>query len=283
MQFVASLDRHSSIEELAIYSGKNLFSRAVAYAALINCETLKDALTVQREVSLSEFKSQIDTFIIDRTLSKGKKIGQLFFDMDSTLIDMEVIVALADHAGKAEEVAQITEAAMRGELNFSESLIKRVERLKGLPSSIIQAIQATLPLNIGAELLAEFMKEHAIKGYILSGGFTYFTQVLVEKLNFITSKANNLVISDNGVLTGEIKGEIVDAQAKADFVLSSINSDTSQHMVVGDGANDLKMMATTSYSVAFKAKEIVNKEAAFIIKNTSLDAIIYILRAINKQ
>jgi phosphoserine phosphatase len=282
-QFLTEIANGEKLVELELFSAKANFSKSVAYSAFIECPSSIYMENVLNEVQLSAFSQHIDSFIIRKNSAKSTKIEQVFFDMDSTLIDMEVIVALAEHAGTSKEVSEITERAMNGELNFSESLIKRVSTLKGLPKSVIDDVQNSLPLNIGAELLAEYMRVCAIDGYILSGGFTYFTEVLVSKLQFKSSKANELVISNEGFLTGEVKGEIVDAQAKADFVLSKrINPEVANNMVVGDGANDLKMMATTPYSVAYKAKKIVNDKASYKIKNTGLDAIIYLLMMLNK-
>lgn len=282
-QYIESIcDGHSFIEQ-PVFDGELAFNAAVKYSANLKCASLAMATEVVERVQVGSFSQQIDTFIVEKPKNLAAKIEQLFFDMDSTLIDMEVIVALAEFAGSSKEVSDITERAMNGELNFAESLIHRVATLKGIPKSVIEQVKSSLPLNTGAELLAEFMQKNAIKGYILSGGFSYFTNVLVKKLNFVDSKANALVISEEGTLTGELEGEIVDAQTKADYVLVKTSTNSALHMVVGDGANDLKMMETTPYSVAYKAKPIVNKQARFAIKNTGLDAIIYLLKLINSN
>lgn len=280
-QFLVALVGSESLTELSLFRGKESYQYAVQFCAY--AEDVSSEVAEKWEISISDcpFSNEIDLFTFEKPKLANQKIDQLFFDMDSTLIDMEVIVALAEHAGKAKEVSEITELAMNGELNFSESLIKRVATLKGLPKEVIEQVKTTLPLNIGAELLAEYMKLNEVKGHILSGGFSYFTEVLVKQLRFQDSRANALVIAENGDLTGEVAGDIVDAQAKADYVLGKTKAGEGSHMVVGDGANDLKMMATTPYSVAYKAKPVVVQQASFAINNTGLDAIIYLLRVIN--
>ena len=280
-EYISSISEGQSLIEQRIFDGKSAFSGAVKYSIYLKCPSKTLATELVKRVEAGSFSQQIDAFIVEKSEKLTATIEQLFFDMDSTLIDMEVIVALAEYAGSSKEVSDITERAMNGELNFAESLIHRVATLKGLPKSVIEQVKAALPLNIGAELLAEYMRNNAIKGYILSGGFSYFTNVLVKKLNFVDSKANALAISEEGTLTGKVEGEIVDAQTKADYVLANTSTNAALHMVIGDGANDLKMMATTPYSVAYKAKPIVNKDACFTIKNTGLDAINYLLMLIN--
>jgi phosphoserine phosphatase len=201
------------------------------------------------------------------------------FDMDSTLIQAEVIDELAKRAGVGEQVSAITEAAMRGELDFSQSLRKRVGLLKGLPESVLQDVAATLPMTEGAERLIRTLKTLGYTIAILSGGFNYFGRILQERLGIDYVYANELEIRD-GALTGGLVGEIVDGPGKARLlqaIAAKENISLSQVIAVGDGANDLPMLDVAGLGIAFHAKPVVRKGAGQAISNVGLDGVLYFL------
>lgn len=201
----------------------------------------------------------------------------LAMDMDSTLINIECIDEIADFVGKKAEVSAITEAAMRGEIkDFSESLNRRVALLAGVEASSLEAVYAErLKLNPGADALLAFAKTHGWKTLLVSGGFTFFTDRLKARLGLDYTRSNTLEIVD-GKLTGRVLGTIVDAQVKAETVESTareINATASQAVVMGDGANDLKMMSIAGISVAYRAKPVVQEQARFAINFNGLDTL----------
>lgn len=187
----------------------------------------------------------------------------LVFDMDSTFIQIEVIDELARRHGVGDSVSKVTEAAMRGELDFSESLISRVACLQGLAESTIADIASQLPLSEGVDKLVVQSKENSVKIAIVSGGFTPFVQHLKQTMGLFEVKANDLEIND-GQLTGKVVGHIVDAQAKADFVnqlKEKLSISSNDIMTIGDGANDLLMMNESGFSLAYRAKPAVQAKA----------------------
>ncbi|HML63446.1 MAG TPA: phosphoserine phosphatase SerB [Dysgonomonas sp.] len=201
------------------------------------------------------------------------------FDMDSTLIQTEVIDELAERAGVGDEVKAITEAAMRGEIDFSESFKKRVSLLKGLDESVMQDIAENLPVTEGMTRLIRILKKSGCKLAILSGGFTYFGNYLKDKYGFDYVYANELEI-ENGKLTGNYVGDIVDGKRKAELLrlLAQVEKvDIRQTVAVGDGANDLPMLNIAGLGIAFHAKPKVKANAKQSLSNVGLDGILYFL------
>ena len=201
------------------------------------------------------------------------------FDMDSTLIQAEVIDELAKRAGVGKQVSKITERAMRGELDFKTSLIQRVSLLKGLPESALAEVAITLQLTEGVERLISTLKKLGYKTAILSGGFTYFGRVLQRRFGIDYVFANDLEI-ENGIITGNLASEIVDGERKA-VLLAQIAAhegfSLEQTIAVGDGANDLPMLSVAGLGVAFRAKPIVKASAQHTLNTLGLDAILYLL------
>jgi len=201
------------------------------------------------------------------------------FDMDSTLIQVEVIDELAKEAGVGAEVAAITESAMRGEMDYKESLKQRLALLKGLDAAKLSEVAARLPLTEGAERLTGTLKHLGFKLAIVSGGFMFSGRSLQKRLDVDYVFANELEIVD-GKLTGRVTGEIVDAQRKAELLHDLADREgihPAQIVAVGDGANDLPMLAAAGLGIAFRAKPIVRKSARSALSNVGLDGILYLL------
>lgn len=201
------------------------------------------------------------------------------FDMDSTLIQAEVIDELAREAGVGEQVAAITAAAMRGELDFAQSFRRRVALLQGLPEARLTAVAERIPLTEGAERLFAALKQLGYRTVVLSGGFTWFGTLLAHKLPIDELHANELEIRD-GVVTGQVVGEIVDGARKAallEEIAAREGIRMEQVVAVGDGANDLPMIGKAGLGVAFHAKPVVRANAQHSISTVGLDGILYLL------
>lgn len=201
------------------------------------------------------------------------------FDMDSTLIEQEVIVELAKTAGIGEQVETITEAAMRGEMDFDESFAQRVALLKGIPTSVLDDICSRLTLSTGARTTISALKALGYHTVLVSGGFTYFARYIAEQLGIDEVHANALDIED-GEVTGHVQLPIINGAKKAaiaEHTAERLGFDMSQVVCVGDGANDLPMMALADLGVAFNAKPIVQARADAAVNVTGLEGVLYAL------
>jgi phosphoserine phosphatase len=212
---------------------------------------------------------------------KGSDIKVLAMDMDSTLINIECIDEIADAVGKKNEVSEITEAAMRGEIiDFGESLRKRVALLKGVPASAFDEVfSQRLRLNPGAKELIAGAHAKGIHTLLVSGGFTFFTHKLQVQLNLSETHANQLEIVD-GFLTGQVLGNIVDGEAKAAYVEArclALGANKHAAITMGDGSNDLPMMHGAGLSIAYRAKPIVKEKADLAFDHVGLDACLDLL------
>jgi phosphoserine phosphatase len=201
------------------------------------------------------------------------------FDMDSTLIEGEVIDELAKLAGVADKVVKVTEAAMRGEIEFQESFRRRVSLLRGLPESKVRDLLHEIPLVQGAEQLIGTLKILGYKTAILSGGFNFFAHFLQAKLGIDYVFANDLDI-DNGMVTGEVHTPIVDGPRKAELlrqIARQENISLDQVIAVGDGANDLPMLGIAGMGIAFRAKPLVRQTASHAVSFLGLDSLLYLI------
>lgn len=221
-------------------------------------------------------KVDINNVLVLPTLNQP---GLVVLDMDSTSITIECIDEIAKLANVGDQVSEITELAMQGKLDFSQSLISRVSKLKGIELSLLDTIANNLPLMPGmAELVIQFKKNNW-RVAVASGGFTYFADNLKELLSLDDAVSNTLTIAD-GKLTGEVEGQIVDAQVKADTVealAKKYNIGMNQTIAIGDGANDLKMMEKAALGIAFHAKPLVQEQADLAINFGNLTSVIALL------
>lgn len=228
----------------------------------------------------AELASALDVDIAFQEDNMYRRTRRLVcFDMDSTLIEAEVIDELAKAAGVGEQVIEITEAAMRGELDFEASFRKRLALLKGLDEGVLEDIAASLPITEGAEKLVSTINKLGYKTAILSGGFTYFGRYLQKRLGIDYVFANELEI-ENGKVTGQVSGTIVDGKRKAELLRELAQKEKislEQVVAVGDGANDLPMLSIAGLGIAFRAKPLVKAEAKQAISHLGLDAILYLM------
>lgn len=233
---------------------------------------------MRREFLSLSSKLEIDIALQEDNIYKRMR-RLVCFDMDSTLIQTEVIDELADRAGVGEEVRAITESAMRGEIDFSESFKRRVGLLKGLDEAALKDIAEKLPITEGMTRLIRVLKKSGYKTAILSGGFTYFGNYLKEKYGIDYMYANELEIVD-GKLTGNYLGDIVDGRRKAELLrlIAQVEKvDIRQTVAVGDGANDLPMLEVAGLGIAFHAKPKVKENAKQSLSTVGLDGILYFL------
>ena len=230
--------------------------------------------------SLLELASQHNIDIAYQEDNIYRRSRQLVvFDMDSTLIDAEVIDELAKEAGVGDQVAAITEAAMQGKLDFKQSFRQRLELLEGLSVDVLQKVAQRLQLNEGAEHLIKTLKQLGYKTAIVSGGFTYFAEHLQSILGVDYIYANELD-TENGLVTGKVVGDVIDGQRKADLLRELAQREglaLEQVIAVGDGANDLPMLHIAGLGIAYQAKPLVKASAKQSISNLGLDGILYLL------
>lgn len=229
---------------------------------------LSDAVREELQAACTDF-----AILSDRAFGDIKLIVS---DMDSTLITIECIDEIAAQAGLKTQVAEITERAMRGELDFEQSLRSRVALLAGIPESSLQAVyENALRLTEGAEDLLQECHRYGVKFVLVSGGFTFFTQKLQQRLGFKHAFANELEI-ENGVLTGRVLGRVIDAQAKADILLQFQRDLACRHdqvIAIGDGANDIPMLQAAGIGIAFHAKPKTQAAADLCINHNGLMAL----------
>ena len=239
---------------------------------------LNDKARFQNELMKIANSGDIDiSFQRDGLFRRSRRL--ICFDMDSTLINTEVIDELADRAGVGDKVREITERAMRGELDFRESFKERVALLKGLDVGVMEDIANNLPITEGVDRMMTILKRVGYKTAILSGGFTYFGNYLKNRFGFDYVYANELEV-ENGKLTGRYVGDVVDGARKAELLrllCQFENIDIQQSVAVGDGANDLPMLNTAGLGIAFHAKPKVRANASQALSTVGLDGVLYFL------
>jgi len=274
--FQGSTDR-ATVERLAAPSKPARIEQIHAHAW--RCVDVTDGPTVRSQIEEASLQARLDATFIE----PGRQLadfGLLAMDMDSTVITIECIDEIADMQGLKPQVAAITEAAMRGEIEFAESLTRRVALLEGLDAGALQKVyDERLKFSPGAEALISAAHAAGVKTLLVSGGFTFFTDRVRQRLHLDYSHANVLEVVD-GRLTGKVVGGIVDAEEKkrtVERICAELGIPTRQAIVMGDGANDLKMMSVAGLSVAYRAKPVVRAQAHVALNFSGLDGILALL------
>ncbi|MGI4849831.1 MAG: phosphoserine phosphatase SerB [Janthinobacterium lividum] len=267
----------SSIDLIAGQAGAHQVTQLNAQAW--SCEDVDGQAATQALVQRSALEQGVDATYLAAPLALAD-FRLLAMDMDSTLITIECIDEIADLQGLKPQVAAITEAAMRGEIAFGESLTRRVALLKGLDAAALQRVyDQRLALSPGAENMLGAVHAAGIKTLLVSGGFTFFTERVKQRLGLDYAHSNELEILD-GKLTGRVVGGIVDATEKkrtVQRICAELGITTQQAIVMGDGANDLEMMAVSGLSVAFRAKPLVREKADVALNFSGLDGILNLM------
>jgi phosphoserine phosphatase len=271
-QLESSIQRNASVHHVQLLDNKVRQQLKLKLFSDSNFEELK--------CFLNDVSNQMHVDIILKPWSERNiSAGLLIMDMDSTLIQAETINEIARVAGVGDKVAEITESAMRGELDFTESLNARVSMLKGIALESIEAVHDCLPLTDGAEDLLKKAKLNGCHTALVSGGFTLFADPIAKSLGFDTISANILEI-DEGNLTGRVQGPIVDSNSKLEtlnHLKQQLALSREQIIAIGDGANDLPMLSAAGTGIAYHAKPKVQEMASAIINHNNLNAVTWLL------
>jgi phosphoserine phosphatase len=250
------------------------------YKRAARCVAVRDDAETRKAVQgLADFW-KLDNAFVDSKL-RLSDFRLLALDMDSTLVNIETLDEVAAYAGKGEQVAAITEAAMRGEVDYKESLRRRVAMLAGVDAALLARVyDEKLALNEGAAQLVSECRRQGLKTLLATGGFTFFTDRIKAKLNIDYTRSNQLEIIEGrltGKVTGPNGGEIVDAEGKAQAVrdaCAAIGCPTTKAIAIGDGANDVRMMQLAGISVAYHAKPVVREQATYALNYSGLDGVL---------
>jgi phosphoserine phosphatase len=265
------------LADLAALAGAR--STTPIHAHALRCDGIDLTPALQKTIEAAAEAAGIDASFVDAGLALAD-FKLVAMDMDSTLITIECIDEIADMQGLKPQVSAITEAAMRGELDFAESLKRRVALLEGLPvEALARVYEERLQLSMGAQAMLDGVKAAGLKTLLVSGGFTFFTERLQQRLGLDYVHAN-LLEEQDGKLTGRVVGGIVDAEEKmrtVQRVCAELGIAPRQAIVMGDGANDLRMMGIAGLSVAFRAKPVVRSQASVALNFTGLDGLLAVL------
>ncbi len=268
----------SAARRVAELAGASAFNAIAAH--VFRCDGVSDSPELRESVIGACLASGMDAAFVPTNMQLAD-FKLVVMDMDSTLITIECIDEIADMHGLKSEVAAVTEAAMRGDLEFRDSLQRRVALLAGLDASALDKVfEERLELTLGAHEMLHAMKAAGLRTVLVSGGFTYFTERLGKELELDITRANLLEVV-GGKLTGRVIGDIVDADAKKAMVESqsaALGVPTSAAIVIGDGANDLQMMSVAGLSVAFRAKPVVQAKANVALNFSGLDGVLNLFR-----
>jgi phosphoserine phosphatase len=249
------------------------------HAHALRCDGFAFTPELKAAVEAAAFDGRVDACFVDAGLTLAD-FGLVAMDMDSTLITIECIDEIADMQGLKPQVSAITEAAMRGEMEFGESLVRRVALLEGLPVTALERVyDERLAISPGGEAMLQAVRAAGLRTLLVSGGFDFFTERLQARLGLDVTHANVLE-AENGVLTGRVVGGIVDAEEKrrtVERVCADLGIGTERAIAMGDGANDLRMMGVAGLSVAFRAKPVVRAQADVALNFTGLDGLLAVL------